>query len=510
MVWQASPDGTLFEGDDPKHPTDEQKLEILKQSLASMGWDAVVEKNDPPAPRVRFFKFTGQVSKVETDLTLEIYIFPNLAYGNRPSRPHEKRIQLTRPYEEHATDFQLSKTGDHRCLLLGFYMGSEDDPIICAWDSSVYLDHADPSSCYVDIRAVAEAYRIGFARSVDAKNRYVCCFRPEFIHYYLANMDHLHIPDGEAPQVQDEERQDVATGAENRIFYGAPGTGKTHTVDARTKGKNCIRTVFHPDLQNGDFIGGLKPVTRDGSVTYEFSPGPFAQALKEATTHPEDEVFLIIEELNRAPAAAVFGDLFLLLDRDPSGRGKYDADFPNDEFRVWLGNQCEQEINKLRLPSNLSLLATMNSADQGVFPLDTAFRRRWEQEYIKIDYSNAPNGSVGVVMSDDQLAAIPWASFVHVLNDYLTEHLSISEDRLLGPWFVSDVELDACDAVPGKVLIYLWDDLLRHHGREIVFNTAVAKTYGALSFRASQSDRIFSDDFLEALESVRQDDEGNE
>ena len=505
MVWQAATDGTLYEGEEPQHPSVERRYALLTQALGSLGWTVNLTQHQPP-PRVRFVKFTAEVEKADQELTLEIYLFPNLAFRNRS--PHEKGIQLTRPYEEHADDFQLGKTGNHRCLLLGVYKGTEDEPVFCAWDSAAYLNHANPNTCYTNINAIADAYRTGFGRYLDrTNNRYACCFKPEFIHYYIANMDTLHVPPGAVDHQEDEDEAnpEAVTGAENLIFYGAPGTGKTHTVNGRVADKHSIRTVFHPDLQNSDFIGALKPVTRDGNVTYEFSPGPFAHALRAAILHPNEEVFLIIEELNRAPAAAVFGDLFLLLDRDATGRGKYDADFPTDEFKVWLSGECKQEIEKLRLPANLWLLATMNSADQGVFPLDTAFRRRWKQEYININDAISPDGGFNVVKADGNQASITWANFARILNDYLTDYLSIAEDRLLGPWFVSDVELASSDFVPGKVLIYLWDDLLRHHGRDIIFNTAVVKTYGALSNRVSRNEQVFAEGFLGALDAALED-----
>ncbi len=151
----------------------------------------------------------------------------------------------------------------------------------------------------------------------------------------------------------------------------------------------------------------------------------------------------------------------------------------------------------------------MNSADQGVFPLDTAFRRRWKQEYINIDYGISPDGRFNVVKADGNEASIAWSEFARILNDYLTDHLSIAEDRLLGPWFVSDVELASSDSVPGKVLIYLWDDLLRHHGREIIFNTGVVKTYGALSHRISQNEPVFTEGVLVALDAALQEVEGD-
>jgi hypothetical protein len=151
----------------------------------------------------------------------------------------------------------------------------------------------------------------------------------------------------------------------------------------------------------------------------------------------------------------------------------------------------------------------MNSADQGVFPLDTAFRRRWSQRYINIDYAISPAGRFNVIKSDGNQASITWSDFARVLHDYLTDHLSIAEDRLLGPWFVSEGELASSDFVPGKVLIYLWDDLLRHHGRDVIFNTAVVKTYGGLSHRVSQNEPVFSEGFLGALVAVLEEVEGD-
>ena len=114
-----------------------------------------------------------------------------------------------------------------------------------------------------------------------------------------------------------------------------------------------------------------------------------------------------------------------------------------------------------------------------------------------------------IVKADGNQATITWSDFARILNDYLTDHLSIAEDRLLGPWFVSDVELASSDFVPGKVLIYLWDDLLRHHGRDIIFNTDVVKTYGALSHRVSQNEQVFTEDFLGALDAALEEVEGD-
>lgn len=502
MAFQAAADGSIIDGENPEHPTVEQRQDLLEQALGSMGWTVTVNASEPAG---RFVKFDADVNKSDVNLNLEVFIFPNLNWGNRPSRPYEKRIQITRPFAEHAEEFTLTKTGDNRCLLLGINRIDEHEQVICAWDASAYLNHAQPTSCYVDLHAIAKAFRSGFAQSIDSKGRYVCCFRPEFIHYYLANMEALHTPPNFAGDNADPE-QSVDTerkkGGDNYILYGAPGTGKSHELNERVGKSKVFRTVFHPDIQNSDFIGALKPVTRDGSVTYEFSPGPFAKALKSAFMHPAEDVYLIIEELNRAPAAAVFGDLFLLLDRKSGGESVYDVNFISEELSVWFNDGLGLDVDTMKLPSNLSILATMNSADQGVYPLDTAFRRRWKQDYLKIDYRISPEGTFTVVTNDGASVEMPWKKFAKSLNQFLVNKLNVSEDRLIGPRFISEEDFSATGLIPGKILIYLWDDLLRHQGRDRLFDTSVAKTYGNLFERLQSGRKIFSDEFLAEISTV--------
>lgn len=499
MKHQATQMGKIIEGEDPPHPSVKQREEVLQRALTAWGWQSEIKAHKPQG---RFVKYSANTRKADKEFDLEIYIFPNLADSGR-NRPNEKRIQLTRRYEEHKADFDLDKQGKRRCLLLGIYRLNVNDFVICAWDAAAYKKHAIPSSCYVDIKAIAGAFRTGFDRSQDNKGRYVCCLRPEFMHFYIENMEFLHDVKSVA-ELREVPAEYGATeewleGGECVIYYGAPGTGKSHAINQMVDGKICVRTVFHPDMQNSDFVGSLKPVMLEERVSYNFSPGPFALALRNAYRDPKIETYLVIEELNRAPAAAVFGELFLLLDRDANGRGRYDVDFPTPEFRAWICEELGVEMDRIRLPSNLWLLATMNSADQGVYPIDTAFRRRWRQVYIPIDYETAPKGNVHYVNLDESTTAIKWRDFARILNGHLSKELSVAEDRLLGPWFVTDEDLDTTSEIPGKVLIYLWDDLLRHHGREKVFDSVNLKTYGEVSRRVNSSKRIFSDKLLELL-----------
>lgn len=312
------------------------------------------------------------------------------------------------------------------------------------------------------------------------------------------------------------------TGGENLIFYGAPGTGKSYAVRERAKEAGtefCTVTVFHPDVQNSDFVGCLKPVkTDDKAITYQFAPGPFAIALKNAWLDPEHMHYLVIEEMNRAPAASVFGELFLLLDRDEKGYSIYETDFPSPEFCSWWKNEIVEKgagkvpglPSRLKLPSNLSIFATLNSADQGVFPLDTAFRRRWEYKYIQIDYSKAPGGDIELFVKDTPSGPVKvgWKDFVQKLNNFLVNNVAgISEDRLIGTYFLSKRDFaNSENLLPEKLLVYIWDDLLRHNGRQELFDSSV-RTFGDLSSRQKDKKVIFSESFLELFGSHDGDDQ---
>lgn len=285
----------------------------------------------------------------------------------------------------------------------------------------------------------------------------------------------------------------------NKLYYGAPGTGKSYQIGLDTLGHDNVRTVFHPDTQNSDFIGTLKPAYDGGILSYRFSPGPFSRALVKAIQKPDEHVYLIIEELNRAPAAAVFGELFLLLDRESDGKSSYDIDFPSEEFKKWLNSEIGTPLNTLRLPANLSILASMNSADQGVFPLDTAFRRRWVSTYMPVIPSEAPEGII-TVQKGNVDPRYKWADFLDHLNSYLIEKLHVEEDRLIGQRFMTSDELQD-GVLSGKLLIYLWDDLLRHGQREVLF-ASKHKTYGSLHRANNNMEVIFSEEFLSSLNKV--------
>lgn len=267
----------------------------------------------------------------------------------------------------------------------------------------------------------------------------------------------------------------------NRILFGAPGTGKSYTLKNNSNEcfnkSNIERVTFHPNYSYSHFVGTYKPkpVTVGGTdITYEYVPGPFLRQLVEAMKSINkskneginvENYLLIIEEINRANVAAVFGDIFQLLDRD-SGESEYSITTSQD-MRIFLADKLggdEEEYKSIKLPSNFYIWATMNSADQGVFPMDTAFKRRWSFEYIDID-SGEENIEDIIIELGKNKDKIKWNNLRHKINDKLI-NLNINEDKLLGPFFLSIGELQNQykfdRSFKSKLLMYLYEDVLRH------------------------------------------------
>lgn len=249
------------------------------------------------------------------------------------------------------------------------------------------------------------------------------------------------------------DTSEFSTGGVNKIYYGAPGTGKSWKVNEEFSEYN--RITFHPEYSYFDFVGGIKPQKKADTISYEFIPGPFTKALKEAFNNPEKNIGLIIEEINRANTAAVFGDIFQLLDRNDNGESEYKI--KNSDLTDYLQDTIKKKIPNIYLPSNFSLIATMNSSDQSVFVLDSAFKRRWEFEYMPINFDKCSY--------KDTLVAgfnISWKHFCNELNLFLVNN-DIPEDKLIGPFFLKESDLINKNKVSSKLLSYLWDDVVRYN-----------------------------------------------
>lgn len=264
----------------------------------------------------------------------------------------------------------------------------------------------------------------------------------------------------------------------NRIFFGAPGTGKSFELDEQRKellesGGDYERVTFHPDYSYSQFVGTYKPVPiDDGTITYEYVPGPFMRILVKALLSIESEnpYLLILEEINRANVAAVFGEVFQLLDRT-DGISEYAINLSEDMKKYIIKEFSDKGVSiepssltEIKLPNNLFIWSSMNSADQGVFPMDTAFKRRWDFEYFGIDENEEK------VASYETDYGLNWNQLRKSINELLSsDKFKINEDKLMGPFFVNPKKIapkdsDIMDAkifnkvFKNKVIMYLFDD----------------------------------------------------
>lgn len=523
--YQANADGTLVKEIDPPFiPFAEQRIVIIS-GFKQRQWD-VEEKDQDELKRM----FRLKVSRGNTKFDLYIFTFSNFAWGGRSGREYEKRIQLSRPYEEHKAQFEIDNAGDKRCLLLGSYHRDEKT-IITAWQPSYYRNHGMSGACWSDIHSVASAMRNGFGQYKDSKGRIACAFQPDLLPFYVENIAALHsgllierkpeeLLTGEVDENNEGGLSDIrgipknevpANLPLNRILYGAPGTGKSHKLDAEVSayfgaGPLHERVTFHPDYTYGQFVGAYRPVPvyRESSgslvaadrvtdagkyeplIDYKFVPGPFLRLLVLAMENPDHSFVLVIEELNRANAPAVFGEVFQLLDRDSQGLGKFQVMMPTEACDYLRSRGLPVSV---RLPANLYLWATMNSADQGVMPLDAAFKRRWTFEYVPLNESEAVTAGWSIHLKFLH-GSVPWNAFRSAINKHMRER-EIPEDRLLGPFFMRQEELQSEQAFKNKLLLYLRDDVVRHNP-ETLFRGA-SLSYGALVDAYDRGDAIFAE-----------------
>lgn len=303
------------------------------------------------------------------------------------------------------------------------------------------------------------------------------------------------------------------------IYYGVPGCGKSNKIDEETintSDEQKMRVVFHPEYTNADFVGQILPTNVDGNVEYKFRPGPLSKILRRAYLHPDKKYYLIVEEINRGNAAAIFGEYFQLLDRIaakkevPANGYTYTEGWSSysieNEFINWyirenlyadvnhklqneddgIAKKSDDESQKaieignlhfsantgIRLPPNLSILATMNTSDQNVFILDNAFQRRWDMVLVKNEFGDySENQKLATIENSD----ITWETFQKTINKKISQfskenNFSSMIDKRLGCWFVKAVpdKNDANgkyiiteDSFKNKILKYLWDDAFK-------------------------------------------------
>ncbi|GAA8734105.1 hypothetical protein oki407_00830 [Helicobacter pylori] len=297
-------------------------------------------------------------------------------------------------------------------------------------------------------------------------------------------------------------------GGKNIILYGVPGSGKSYTLQRDYCNDNSVveKIVFHPDYSYSDFVGQIMPSVDDsGIVSYKFNPGPFTNILKKAYHNPQIKHVLVIDEINRGNAPAIFGEIFQLLDRlkhDKNGFKKGSSEYAINNMDI--ANIVHNDKNaSIRIPSNLWIIATMNTSDQNVFTLDTAFQRRFSMQLIENSFENVDDDFKNMKILDTD---ITWQKFCTTINEKIAQNnegLSSMEDKRFGVYFVNIDDLKSKENFAHKVIKYLWDDVFKFD-RNIIFDTtkfntleAVVKNFTKEKGR-TQFD-IFSDGMKELL-----------
>lgn len=322
--------------------------------------------------------------------------------------------------------------------------------------------------------------------------------------------------DCETPAILGKKRVGV-----NKIYFGAPGTGKSFRIEKYIQNNgikmyqessghpNVFRTTLHPEYSYNDFTGQVMPSIeksengKEKKITYNYYEQIFVKSMKRALAFPKEPIFLILEEMSRANVAAVFGDLFQLLDRSNSGESQYgihnsliaDAIFKNPEKLIFI-------------PKNLYILGTVNTSDQNVFVMDTAFKRRFEFEYVdalrfsfkdkekKVPFNDF---KFKLKLSKNRELNLTWIKLLKNLNEYIVRELELSEDKQIGQFFVKFTEKDDeynYNQITGKLLQYLWMDVEAISFTDMkIFNHDIV-SFGELYNLAIKKENFFSDEFL--------------
>lgn len=277
----------------------------------------------------------------------------------------------------------------------------------------------------------------------------------------------------------------------NTIYYGSPGTGKSHKVNKIVEPLNnkfYERITFHPEFDNSSFIGGYKPISvkvkRDegeneyfeNEVHYKFVPQAFTNIYERAWKDDKNQYYLVIEEINRGNCAEIFGEIFQLLDRNSS----YTVT-PSKELKEYLINEAFKNenhlgiVNGLKLPPNLSILATMNTSDQSLFPMDSAFKRRWDWEYIPICYNakddfGKNNDSFDFEIDIEDEKKYSWIKFIEKINlNHIKINPSLGMDKCIGNYFIKPDNGNVISLKPfvNKVIFYLWNDVFKDEDNKV-------------------------------------------
>lgn len=539
--------------------SDAQRKEVLSQIFAQPNWN--IERLE----HIEGSHWKVEVMSMVHSFKINLYVS---SVRDEARQPNEYKMQLgaIQPITE---DGWLT-------LIMGIYTIAEGATpnayILSAYNKERFRFDTNPSIRGTRTEGLQQAKILGFY-----KTEISYLFRPEFIYYYLQNQDSLNNIEINNPDL----KNDACYKSLQTIYYGCPGSGKSHKVNSFTKtynevglsglssierqqayqkyqdeknnhkknykggrtnidalthpklmeyiaacsdfeinslfdidkedeydaiiqalhsyepylsdpitnGSGChwesglksydeflkdpnsipkkcmdvvFRTTFHPDTDYATFVGCYKPSMNEGVIEYSFTPQVFTNAYIAAWENTKKPVYLVIEEINRGNCAQIFGDLFQLLDRDKAtGKSEYPIKAEKDliayiEKKLGVGHEGINN-GELCLPSNLIIYATMNTSDQSLFPMDSAFKRRWDWEYVPINYSKDIDSGKFIIKLEDNTEYL-WVDFLERINNEILK-TTVSEDKQMGNFFIKK-NVDAKEFV-NKVMFYLWNEICK-------------------------------------------------
>lgn len=452
--------------------------EIIKSIFEQQNWHVTSISN-----------INGSHWKIETEcgnFSWKVNLFIS-SIRDESRQPDEFKMQLGNTYPEREEEGWVN-------LVLGIYTVDDGvnpvEYILSGYAVDRYDFSSNPSIRGTRTSGLQKAKVFGMFMTDKS-----VLFRPEFLYYYIETQAGKQLQEGveNADNNNDDKQLPL-----QQITYGAPGTGKSHGIKKETAGKSVIRTTFHPDSDYSTFVGAYKPTSvevpvmtiigkeqipvvnanPEKKIVYEFVPQAFLKAYTGAWKNQDEPFFLIIEEINRGNCAQIFGDLFQLLDRnDETGLSDYPIS-PDEDIQKFLltdkkyGFAALTDAQKaaipievqsgelMILPKNLHIWATMNTSDQSLFPIDSAFKRRWDWQYMPISdgkkgWQIAVNGK-----------CYDWWQFLQKMNDKIGSTTN-SEDKKLGYFFCKAKNgiIDA-ETFVGKVVFYIWNDVFKDFAEE--------------------------------------------
>jgi len=457
--YQANLDGTITKPNLFNDDKDYNVKDKFESFLRYKNW----EFDEINSENGSFYRY--KLENGNKQLIINIYL-KQLGYRGR--KLNEKGIQFSAglPLKEKSEKYKKNNELFIYFALYKHYL--EDDFLICAWKPEEWSMSGSSLNCFIDTNTLAEAFLWG--KAVDKKRlpKSIFAFQPAFLYDYLNNMESYHNNENIIAQKQDIIISDKI--ASNIIYFGSPGTGKSHKVNEITNDKNVTQITFHPEYDYNSFVGGYKPTMNDkNEIEYSFVPQAFTNIyIKAWKNHESDDItehfYLQIEEINRGNCAEIFGDLFQLLDRDTDGYSKYKVNV-NKELNDYLKKEFTHDEHKglvdskIQLPNNLTIIATMNTSDQSLFPMDSAFKRRWDWKYIKIDYECLKSDFIISLNIQEEYS---WLKFLFNVNKKILEATQ-NQDKQIGNWFIipKDKNKIVEEDFINKVIFYLWNDVFK-------------------------------------------------